>query len=140
MPQKKFILTKPQVIQIYNLKAAVHCESETNPKLPAASIAKLFGVSPKTVRDIWNGRTWYRETLPLDPSRANAAERLARRSGRPKGAKDKRQRARRQVGGRQPKRVCSPLLKDVRMSDSGYSGIFGKAVAAETFFFGKSCC
>ena len=129
-PEKKVILTSTQAVQIYNMKITAHCKSETNPKLPTASIAKLFGVSPKTVRDIWNGRTWYRETLPLDPSRADAAERLTRRSGRPKGAKDKRQRAGRQVGGGQPTFFCCARPEDVHMSDGEYPGHDGQAAAS----------
>ena len=128
--EKKVILTSTQAVQIYNMKITAHCKLETNPKLPTASIAKLFGVSPKTVRDIWNGRTWYRETLLLDPSRADAAERLMRRSGRPKGAKDKRQRARRQVGGGQPTSFCCARPGDINMSDAEYPGHAGQAVAS----------
>ena len=129
-PQRKVILTSTQAVQIYNMKITAHCKSETNPKLPTASIAKLFGVSPKTVRDIWNGRTWYRETLPLDPSRADAAERLARRSGRPKGAKDKRQRTRKQVWGSEPTSVCCARPEDINMKDAEYPGHAGQAVAS----------
>ncbi len=57
-------------------------------------MGQVFGVSPKTIRDIWVGRTWYRETFHLDPSRTDAHERLGRHIGRPKGVKDSRPRRR----------------------------------------------
>ena len=60
----------------------------------AAFLSKKFGVSVKTVRDIWIGRTWYRATFHLDPSKPVAAERLQRQPGRPKGAKDRQPRTR----------------------------------------------
>ena len=131
---KKIILTSTQAVQIYNLKATAHCESKTNPKLPTASIAKLFGISPKTVRDIWKGRTWYRQTLPLEHSRSDAAERLARRSGRPKGSKDKQQRARRQVkeDSSASSKAKAPPPTDVSATGTECPGKFDQAVASET--------
>jgi hypothetical protein len=49
----------------------------------ATCIALQFGVSEKTIRDIWNGRTWCEETgMPKDKTTL----------GRPIGAKDKKQR------------------------------------------------
>ena len=131
---KKIILTSTQAVQIYNLKATAHCESKTNPKLPTASIAKLFGISPKTVRDIWKGRTWYRQTLALEHSRPDAAERLARRSGRPKGSKDKQQRTRRQVkeDSSASSKAKAPPPTDVSATGTECPGKFDQAVASET--------
>ena len=41
-----------QVLDIYSLK----CTGKD--RRLGASIARSYGVSPKTVRDIWNGMTW----------------------------------------------------------------------------------
>ena len=60
----------------------------------AAFLSRKYGVSVKTVRDIWIGRTWYRATFHLDPSKPIAEERLQRQPGRPKGAKDRQPRTR----------------------------------------------
>ena len=53
-------------------------------------------MNEKTVRDIWNGRTWIRETFHLRVDSAGAAMsgRLQRRPGRPRGSKDTRPRRR----------------------------------------------
>ena len=45
-------LTPRQVLEIYSIK----CTGK-NRRL-GASIARSYGVSPKAVRDIWNGATW----------------------------------------------------------------------------------
>ena len=45
-------LTPRQVLDIYSLK----CTGKD--RRLGASIARSYGVSPKTVRDIWNGTTW----------------------------------------------------------------------------------
>ena len=59
----------------------------------AGYLARLFGVSVKTIRDIWVGRTWYRATFNLDPQKPVEAERLLKRPGRPRGVKDSKPRA-----------------------------------------------
>ena len=87
------VLTKDQVVQIFERKL-IPSSISSNPNggsctYLATKVGKEFGVSPKTVRDIWHGRTWYRQTYHLDPSRADAADRLSRHAGRPKGAKDR---------------------------------------------------
>ena len=49
------VLSQAEVIKIFK-----------NRKQSAASeLASLFKISPKTVRDIWNRRTWIHETKPL---------------------------------------------------------------------------
>ena len=57
------ILTKEQVVSIFE----VHLANESLPqrsagRYSAATVAKNYGVCEKAVRDIWNGRTWFRET------------------------------------------------------------------------------
>ena len=73
------VLTCEQAIAIFQLrpehKIAAHSKK----------VACAFQISDKTVRDIWRGRTWYRETLHLDPLRI---PRNLRQPGRPLGRKD----------------------------------------------------
>ena len=57
-----------------------------------SKIAQTYGVSPKTIRDIWAGRTWYRATYTLDRSKPASLERLQTKIGRPLGAKDQQPR------------------------------------------------
>ena len=58
----------------------------------ADMLASLYGVSVKTIRDVWNGRTWYRSTCHLDPSKVINLHRLQRKRGRPLGTKDSKPR------------------------------------------------
>ena len=44
----------------------------------ASSIAKIYSVSEKCVRDIWKGRTWLRQTCHLDVSRILDVKTLGR--------------------------------------------------------------
>ena len=85
----------------------------------ADMLASLYGVSVKTIRDIWIGRTWYRSTCHLDPSKPVNVHRLQCKPGRPLGAKDSKPRV------VQPtRRVTPPYLanSDVRsVSDSASS-------------------
>ena len=76
------ILSAWQAIEIYQLKAMRHSNSDLEPS--ASTVGLWYGVSEKAVRDIWNARTWYRETLHLDPNRVDSDERLQRRLGRPR--------------------------------------------------------
>ena len=88
------VLTKSQVLQIFAYKEKTTSTSYKG-ELSTAKIAKIYGVTEKAIRDIWTARTWFRETLPLEPSRPKIAERLTRRPGRPKGSKDRTQRRKR---------------------------------------------
>jgi hypothetical protein len=55
-------LTKEAVINIFSCR---------HDKVSPTVVSNLYGVNEKTVRDIWSGRTWSKETrLHLDPSRA----------------------------------------------------------------------
>jgi hypothetical protein len=68
-------LTQEDVIEIYLCK-----QSHTSPTF----VSRLCGVSEKTVRDIWSGRTWSKETCHLDPFRTVTFKKI----GRPAGSKD----------------------------------------------------
>ena len=89
------ILTAAQALEIFGLKDEFDSSAKTGiKKASAKKIATLYGVSGKTVNDIWIGRTWFRTTHVLDPNRKDAMQRLEKRPGRPKGAKDRKPRIR----------------------------------------------
>ena len=70
----------------------------TSKRCHASQLSKAYGVSPKTIRDVWVGRTWYRETYLLDQTKPASSERLERKRGRPKGAKDVKPRSKKNAG------------------------------------------
>jgi hypothetical protein len=100
LPARRFhrpgraILTEDQAREIFLSKPNDSFIPNIN-KSCAALLAKNFGVTIKTVRDVWIGRTWYRSTYDLDPSRPVSHERLHKQPGRPKGAKDTKPRIKR---------------------------------------------
>jgi hypothetical protein len=57
------VLTEDQAIHIYSQREKTDCFGYQS--LRSASLAKHFDVSPKTIRDIWNRRTWANETRHL---------------------------------------------------------------------------
>jgi len=77
------LLTRDQAVAIFLLQpTGTRRPQSRRANLP---VAQAFGVSEKTVRDIWSARTWYSETLHLDQSRP---ARAGRKPGRPKGRKN----------------------------------------------------
>lgn len=56
---RRSILTKDQAIEIFGWKFTAGFASG---RVSAPLVAKRYGVTAKAVRDIWVGRTWYRET------------------------------------------------------------------------------
>ena len=48
------ILTNEEAVEIFLLKPARNDGDEV-----FGPVAKRFGVSAKTIKDIWSGRTWY---------------------------------------------------------------------------------
>ena len=100
------VLTKEQAIDIFRLSTSSY------PKLvrpTATSVARAFGVSEKTIRDIWNGRTWYDETLPLDLSRPSKPP---KKTGRPLGSKDSAPRRARKMSRCETKPLGSGVVSD----------------------------
>ena len=95
--RQRNVLTKDQAIEIFAMRI-YNSDSQsclgTYARLSALTVASKYGVSAKAVRDSWNARTWYRETLALQPLRADVYERSAKAIGRPKGAKDRKPRKR----------------------------------------------
>ena len=65
--RKGAILNDRLAHEIFNLKSDYllhqHSSCPILPKGYSAFVAKLYGISPKTVRDIWNFRTWRHITL-----------------------------------------------------------------------------
>ena len=76
------ILNVEQAIAIYKIKMS-YATAASCKNFGPCSVARAFGVSEKTVRDIWKGRTWLRETMHLDPTRVVMAAQL-RGPGRPR--------------------------------------------------------
>lgn len=57
------VLSKKQALEIFKCKIAK--QGNRSLRITATGTAEKFHVSEKTVRDIWKGRTWTRETLAL---------------------------------------------------------------------------
>mmetsp|Transcript_23643 Transcript_23643/g.45919 ORF Transcript_23643/g.45919 Transcript_23643/m.45919 type:complete len:664 (-) Transcript_23643:236-2227(-) len=114
------ILSKQQATDIYMMRSP---ETTSDPALKAVAgkssmVAEMYRVSPKTIRDIWNRKTWTQVTraswtpeeaeeyaqeqalAKLPPSeRAALKDELKKRRGRPPGSKDTRPRRRRLKAG-----------------------------------------
>ena len=79
------ILTLEQAAAIFMTRNSDRSSLKTKGKwLSSTKVASAFGVSEKTVRDIWTGRTWFHELIHLDPARAALAEKRIRPPGRPR--------------------------------------------------------
>ena len=64
------MLTTAQAVEIYRFKlkwASQHEVCIFKPPMRGMSIpvSKMFGVSPRAIRDIWNRRTWEQATTDL---------------------------------------------------------------------------
>jgi hypothetical protein len=86
------VLTADQAVQIFQArpieKSVTHASIE---------LAEKYSVSPKTVRDIWSGRSWYKETYIFDKTKPPLIQKLSKVPGRPKGSKDSRPRQRKTI-------------------------------------------
>jgi hypothetical protein len=89
-------LNECQVVQIFRSKVDL-------PRKSSAELASLYHVSEKTIRDIWTGRTWSKETWHLDKSRTIQLK----QPGRPKGCKDSQPRKKRVSGVQGYETVCA---------------------------------
>ena len=78
-------------------------------KLTATCVAQEYGINEKTVRDIWTGRTWYNETLHLDPHRPH---REAKTAGRPRGKRDNAPRRRKYFGCESTKKKSATVRSE----------------------------
>ena len=79
------VLSKQQAVDIFRIAGVLRPDGTRGTKPTASSVAKRYGVSEKTIRDIWRGRTWYEETLPFD---MNRQPKTMMKTGRPLGRKD----------------------------------------------------
>ena len=61
------ILTADQAVAIFKIKLSNQTANKSQTLGPCL-VARAFGVSEKAVRDIWNYRTWLRETRRFDPA------------------------------------------------------------------------
>ena len=82
------ILSVKQAICIFELKLQMDSSNYGSQSRSAKIVAGLYGVNEKTVRDIWQGRTWSCETWHLDSTRMLKYT----RPGRPNDCKDKKAR------------------------------------------------
>jgi hypothetical protein len=89
------VLTKEDVLTIFQNKT----------KTPSATqLARDYRVSEKTIRDIWTGRTWAKDTWHLDKSRVLEIKPM----GRPIGSRDTKPRKLRQSSLSDPDRTSKP--------------------------------
>jgi hypothetical protein len=118
--RKRAVLSDHQAIAIFDLRVPFY-DSASDTRIRAFTsrsvvVSRMFGVSPKAVRDIWNKRTWRHCTQPMwteadpmpRPKPLKAADEFAphsprlnggadqpasvRRVGRPRGSKDSKPR------------------------------------------------
>jgi hypothetical protein len=107
------VLSEELAVEVYKYKLAIcfdSCDqsssSEKKFKGQSSVIARMYDVSPKTVRDIWNHITWKYATCHLwsEKELANESRQLNtipthNRPGRPKGSRDVRPRQRKSESG-----------------------------------------
>mmetsp|Transcript_38222 Transcript_38222/g.93027 ORF Transcript_38222/g.93027 Transcript_38222/m.93027 type:complete len:644 (-) Transcript_38222:257-2188(-) len=113
------ILSKQQATDIYMMRSPDTTTDEFKDVAGKSSmVAEMYRVSPKTIRDIWNRKTWTQVTraswsaeeaeehaqeqalAKLPPAeRAALKDELKKRRGRPPGSKDTRPRRRRLKAG-----------------------------------------
>jgi hypothetical protein len=66
---RRIILTEKKAGEIYSLKPSPSFpESTKRGESQSRLVAEKYGVSPKTVRDIWNRKTWIAATLHMSGS------------------------------------------------------------------------
>ena len=61
---RRVILTEKQAVQIYSLKFSA-ANNNGRKQNQSSIVAEKYGVSPKTIRDIWNRKTWTLATHQL---------------------------------------------------------------------------
>mmetsp|Transcript_63529 Transcript_63529/g.169987 ORF Transcript_63529/g.169987 Transcript_63529/m.169987 type:complete len:239 (-) Transcript_63529:76-792(-) len=82
------ILTNNQARVIFKYKPSPLAKDRGR----ASALAQYFGVSVKTIRDIWIGRTWCRATFDLNSGK-QAPSNVYKKLGRPLGSKDSKPRS-----------------------------------------------
>jgi hypothetical protein len=106
-PRKRAVLTHQQASMIFEMRGSVFNEAKSSRATAftarSVMVSRMFGVSSKTVRDIWNKRTWRHCTEALWTKEGNDFRQFSstawpiqvpqattslRRVGRPCGSKD----------------------------------------------------
>mmetsp|Transcript_55917 Transcript_55917/g.147822 ORF Transcript_55917/g.147822 Transcript_55917/m.147822 type:complete len:338 (-) Transcript_55917:20-1033(-) len=77
------VLTPEAAMKIFEMRNAARKRGNSNGEFTASKLALQYGVTERSIRDIWNGKTWRLETKHLDPLRKDMPEKL-RLPGRPK--------------------------------------------------------
>jgi hypothetical protein len=112
--KKRAVLTHHQAIAIFEMRGPFYestdCSRDRAFTSRSVMVSRVFGISPKAVRDIWNKRTWRHCTQALwteddvllrteyvRPTRNDAAQTTKattaqKRVGRPRGSKDSKPR------------------------------------------------
>ena len=143
--RRRNILTKQTAAAIFNLRhihSIFRLQSVRVSNLPpthattrwSVLVSRMFGISPKAVRDIWNQRTWRHvtqslpwtpEVSPDDPTfgtgsqqdmlmdRFSAAVSTLRPIGRPRGSKDSQPRRPRAIGAKAAAHMPAPYKTNV---------------------------
>jgi hypothetical protein len=74
-PKHRARLTEEAVLQIFACR---------HDKRSPTVLSNFYGVNEKTVRDIWSGRTWSKETQHLGPAREVSSKQIGWSSGQDK--------------------------------------------------------
>ena len=67
------VLTRKIAVDIYRYKIENREAVDSAIGRHACMLAGTYGVSEKTIRDVWTGRTWSEETRILDPTSSKNA-------------------------------------------------------------------
>mmetsp|Transcript_7369 Transcript_7369/g.22515 ORF Transcript_7369/g.22515 Transcript_7369/m.22515 type:complete len:234 (+) Transcript_7369:82-783(+) len=104
------ILTAEQAVEIFKLKEFI----SDGTKGASVPIARQYGVSPKTIRDIWNRRTWMDATVPfLSDEDAKLQEMSSKKMmGRPSGIRNTKPKV--------PKKNKQPMCVEISQYFSAY--------------------
>ena len=138
-PRKRAVLTVDQAAEVFNLRVPFCLTTSPTARdrlftSRSITVSRIYGVSPKAVRDIWNKRTWRHATRTLwteddelqhaknvkvvdDIAAQKAAAKKSpslRSVGRPRGSKDSKPRKSRQSrlgdSGSEVSRLASPAI------------------------------
>ena len=69
--KSRAVLSSKQVQEIFEHKRRNMNATSSSEKISSPVLAKIYGVGEKTIRDIWNGRTWFRETSNYEKMRSS---------------------------------------------------------------------
>lgn len=90
----RIVLNAQQAAEIFLLRPTMSTSDDINRnkfRKGSSELARAYGVSPKTIRDIWQSRTWSHATIHLGNGQASP---LMKNVGRPKGSRDTQPRQR----------------------------------------------